>query len=73
MPVPVIEQIKVPTFCLHFHHSGNIQEKVKKDGNALDDYAGAATGASILREKSDRGKVKVAKDTFFCFNLWSKC
>lgn len=45
--IHLIEQIKVPAVCLHFHRCGNIQEKVKKDRNASDDYAGAAMGASI--------------------------
>lgn len=51
--------MKVPTVCLHFHRSGNIQEKgkIKKDRNASDDHAGAATGASILKE----GKVTEVK------------
>lgn len=44
----LIEHIKLPTACLHLHRCGNIQ-LWKKDGNALDDYAGGATRASIRK------------------------
>lgn len=49
----LIEQMKVTPVCLHFHGSG---EKIKKR-NALDDNTGRTTGASVLKEKSDRGEV----------------
>lgn len=40
--------------CLYFHGCGNISGEVR-ERNVSDDYAGAAMGASILREKSDKG------------------
>lgn len=60
-------QLNIPCPCTHwtdqgtfflssfFTGLGNIHGKgQKEDGKALDDYACAATGASILREKSDK-------------------
>lgn len=62
--------MKAPADGLHFHSSGNIQEKgkKKKERNASDDYAGAAIGASILWEKSERGEVKFKRESARWFN-----
>lgn len=42
--------------------------KKKKERNASDDYAGAAIGASILWEKSERGEVKFKRESARWFN-----
>ena len=52
------EQVKVQTSLSSF--SPLWKQSGGKDRNVSDDYAGAAMGASILREKGDKGEVRVS-------------
>lgn len=58
----LIEQNKDQLFVFIFTILETARKRLKKKRNASDDYAGAAIGASILQEKSDRGEVNLKRE-----------